>query len=114
MDYEELESWEVEIKSSRQIFSFVTQNNLSKQSSYTVPILYPGQATVPNTSISPFRPLVKAAQSFPTLCNPMDYTVHGALQARILDWVADPLSRGSSQPRDQTRVSRIAGGFFTS
>ena len=49
----------------------------------------------------------------PTLCDPMDYTVHGILQARILEWVAGPFSRGSSQTRDQTQVSRIAGGFFT-
>ena len=48
------------------------------------------------------------------LCDPLDYTVHGTLQARILKWVAIPFSRGSSQPRDQTQVSRIAGGFFTS
>ena len=33
-------------------------------------------------------------------CNPMDYTVHGTLQARILEWVAFPFSRGSSQPMD--------------
>ena len=44
----------------------------------------------------------------------MDYTVHGILQARILEWVAGPFSRGSSQPRDQTQFSCIAGGFFTS
>ena len=49
-----------------------------------------------------------------TLCDPMDYTVHGILQARILEWVNFPFSRGSSQPRDQTQVSHIAGGFFTS
>ena len=48
------------------------------------------------------------------LCNPMDYTVHGILLARILEWVAIPFSRGSSQPRDQTQVSCITGGFFTS
>ena len=42
------------------------------------------------------------------------YTVHGILQARILEWVAFPFSRGSSQPRDWTQVSHIAGGFFTS
>ena len=48
------------------------------------------------------------------LCDPMDYTVHGILQARILEWVAVPFSRGSSQPRDQTQVSQIAGVFFTS
>ena len=43
----------------------------------------------------------------------MDYTVHGILQARILS-VAIPFSRGCSQPRDQTQVSCMAGGFFTS
>ena len=57
---------------------------------------------------------VKVAQSCPTLCKPLDCTVHGILQARILEWVALPFSRGSSQPRDRTQVSRIAGGFFTS
>ena len=56
---------------------------------------------------------MKVAQSCPTLCDPMDYTVHGILQARILEWVAFPFSRGSSQPRDQTQVSCIAGRFFT-
>ena len=56
---------------------------------------------------------VKVVQSCLTLCNPMDYTVHGILQARILEWVALPFSRESSQPRDQTQISRIAGGFFT-
>ena len=55
---------------------------------------------------------VKAAQSSPTLCNPVDYTVRGILQARILRWVAFPFSRGSSQPRDQTQVSCTAGGCF--
>ena len=44
---------------------------------------------------------MKVTQSCPTLCNPMNYTVHGILQARILEWVAFPFSRGSSQPRDQ-------------
>ena len=39
----------------------------------------------------------------------MDYTVRGILQARILEWVAFPFSRGSSQRRDQTQVSHIAG-----
>ena len=53
-----------------------------------------------------------------TLCNSMDYnlpgsSVHGILQARILDWVAMPSSRGSSQPRDWTCGSCISGGFFT-
>ena len=57
---------------------------------------------------------VNVAQSCPTFCDPTDYTVHGVLQARILEWVAFPFSRGSSQPRDRTQVSQIAGGFFTS
>ena len=57
---------------------------------------------------------VKVAQSRPTLCDPMDYTVHGILLARILEWVAFPSSRGSSQSRDQTQVSYIASRFFTS
>ena len=56
---------------------------------------------------------VKVAQSV-TLCDPMDYTVHGILQARILEWVAFPFSRGFSQPRDGTQISLTAGGFFTS
>ena len=54
----------------------------------------------------------KLLQSCPTLCNPMDCSplgssVHGTLQARILEWVAIPSSRGSSPPRDQTRVSYL-------
>ena len=48
---------------------------------------------------------VTVAQSCPTLCDPMDYTVHGILQARILEWVAFPFSRGSSQPRNRTQIS---------
>ena len=50
-----------------------------------------------------------------TLCNPMDYThtVHGILQTRILEGVAFPFFRGSSQPRYWTQVSHIAGGFFS-
>ena len=57
---------------------------------------------------------VKVAQWCLTLFDPMDYTVHGILQDRILECVAFPFSRGSSQPRDWTEVSRVAGGFFTS
>ena len=57
---------------------------------------------------------VKVAQSCPTLCDPMEDTVHGILQARILEWVAIPFSRGPSQPGDQTQVSCTAGRFFTS
>ena len=55
---------------------------------------------------------VQVSQSCPTLCDPMDYTAHGILQARILKWVAFPFSRGSSQPRGWTQISCIAGRFF--
>ena len=60
----------------------------------------------------------KLLQLCPTLCNPMDCSppsssVCEILQARILEWVAIPFSRGSSQPRDWTWVSFIAGRFFT-
>ena len=57
---------------------------------------------------------VKVAQSCLTFCSPKDYIVHGILQARILEWVGFPFSRGSHQTRDQTQVSCIAGRFFTS
>ena len=57
---------------------------------------------------------VKATELYPTLCDPMDYTVHGILQARILERVAAPFNRRSFQPRDGAQVSCIAGGFFTS
>ena len=57
---------------------------------------------------------VKVTQSCLTLCDPMGYTVHGILQARILEWVAFPFSRASSQPRDWAQVSCTAGRFFTS
>ena len=63
----------------------------------------------------------KSLQSRPTLCNPLDCSqpgssVHGTLQARILEWVAMPSCKGSSQPRHRTCVSYIpclAGGIFT-
>ena len=49
----------------------------------------------------------------PVDCSPPGCSVHGVLQARILECVVVPASRGSSQPRDQTQVSSIAGVFFT-
>ena len=56
--------------------------------------------------------------SLKTLCDSMDCSppgpsVHGILQARVLEWVAVPFSRGSSPPWDLTWISRIAGRFFT-
>ena len=64
------------------------------------------------------RPLVLVAQLGPTLCDPVDCSppgcsIHGILQARILEWVAIPFSRGSSRPRVRTWVSCLAGRFFT-
>ena len=60
----------------------------------------------------------KLLQLCPTPCDPMDCSppgssVHGILQAKILEWVAIAFSRGSSWPRDRTQVSHIAGIFFT-
>ena len=60
----------------------------------------------------------EVAQSCLTLCDPMDCSlpgssVHGIFQARVLEWVAISFSRGSSQPRDRTQVSLIAGRCFT-
>ena len=49
-----------------------------------------------------------------TLCHPLNYAVNGILQATILEWVAGPFSKESSQPRCQAQVSCIAGRFFTS
>ena len=61
---------------------------------------------------------VLVAQSCLTICNPMacilpGSSVHGILQARILEWVAIPFSKGSSQPSNWTQVSYIASRFFT-
>ena len=61
---------------------------------------------------------VLVAQLCPTLCDPMNYSlpgssVHGIVHVRILEWVAIPFSRASSQPRDRIQVSCIAGRFFT-
>ena len=60
----------------------------------------------------------EVAQSCPTLCDPMDCSlpgssVHGIFQAIVLEWIAISFSRGSSQPRDQTRVSCIVDRSFT-
>ena len=57
----------------------------------------------------------EVAQACPTLCDAMDPPgsfIHGILQAIILEWVAISFSRGSSQPKDQTQVSHIAGRHF--
>ena len=63
---------------------------------------------------SGFLPWKWKSLSHVRLCDPMDYTVNRILQARLLEWVAIPFSRGSSQLMDRTQVSHIAGGFCTS
>ena len=76
----------------------------------TVELINTNQGSIDTHWVSKAK--VKVAQSCPTHCNPMDnYTVHGILQARILESVGFPFSRGSSQPRDRTQVFRIAGRF---
>ena len=87
-------------------------------------ILVPGPGTKPGTSALKGRFLTtgprgegEVAQSCLTVCNPMDcslpgFSVHGILQARILEWVTISFSRGSSQPRDRTQVSCIGGRRF--
>ena len=60
---------------------------------------------------------VKVTQLCPSVCDPIDSSppvsfVHETLQARVLDWVAVPFSRGSSQPSNQTQVSHIVGRFL--
>ena len=69
-----------------------------------------------NSTSAPIQ--VLAAYSCPSLFDPMDYglvgsSIHGILQARILEWAAISFSRGSSQSRDWTVVSCIAGRFLT-
>ena len=71
-------------------------------------------ACIPNPNSTPPTEKVKVAYSCPALCDPMDYTLHGILQTRTLEWVAFPFARGSSQSRDGTQVSLIAGRFSTS
>ena len=64
---------------------------------------------------SSYARLLNCVQLFvtPKDCSPAGPSVHGISQARILEWVAIPFSRGSSQPRDWIQVSCIAGGFLT-
>ena len=71
-----------------------------------------------NFLINSILVIVLVAQSCPTLCNPTDcsppgFSAHGILQARILEWIAIPFSRGTSQPRDWALVSCLTGKFFT-
>ena len=96
------------------IDGFTKSGSCEERKGSTHPDLYKSSLYLSFLSGSDGKEWVKVAQSYPTLCNPLDYTVHGILQTGILKWVAFPVSRGSSQPRDWTLVSLIAGGFFTS
>ena len=66
-----------------------------------LPPVFPGESESCSVVFNSLRP------------NSLDYIVHGILQDRILQWVAVPFSRESSQPRDWTQVSHIAGRFFS-
>ena len=72
----------------------------------------------PKEALTNLKNESEVIQSCPTLCDPMNCSlsgssVHGIFQARILEWVAISFSRGSSRPRDQTRVPCIVGRRFT-
>ena len=76
-----------------------------------------GTYPISSPNFQVFESESEVAQSCPTLCDPMDCSLpgsslHGILQARVLEWVAISFSRGSSWPRDRTRVSCIPGRRF--
>ena len=129
-----------EVKSLSCVWLFTNPWNVAYQApqstefsrqEYWCGLLFPSPGDLPNPGIKPWSPTlqadalpsepyyltiseVKVAQSCLTLWDLMDYTVHGILQARILEWVAFAFSRGSSQPKDRNQLSRIAGRFITS
>ena len=77
--------------------------------------IYPWKEQLPRSEVQLYAYVLShsVVQLYLTLCNCMDYrppdsSVHGILQARILEWVASSSSRGSSQPRDRTRVSCVS------
>ena len=70
--------------------------------------------SVPTMWVSEWVRKGKSLSHVRLFATPMDYSVYGIFQARVLEWAALPFSRGSSQPRDRTQVSHIAGGFLTS
>ena len=77
-----------------------------------------GSPNIKRDLVYAWRSEVKVTQLCPTPCNSMDYSspgssVHGIFQARTLEWVVVPFSRGSFQPRDQSYVSHTASRFFT-
>ena len=92
-------------------------NPVVKQSSANFLSKGPGSKHLRLMGHRSFSQLLNSAESPSVVSDSLwlyDCTVHGILQARILEWVAFHFSRGSSQPRDKIQVSRIAGKFFTS
>ena len=106
--------WTQMIATLGQLFSSLIFSRLRNSITPERPFDGPGE-----NGTEEWKVKVLVTQSCPTLCNPMDHSlpgssVHGILQARILECVAIPFStKGSSQPRDQTGVSCTAGRFFT-
>ena len=98
--------------------SLLQHHNSKASNSSVLSLLYGPHSHLYMTTGKYMKVKVLVTQSCPTLCYPMDCSppgssVHGILQARILEWVAIPFSGGSSRPRDQPRVSCTAGAFFT-
>ena len=114
-----------DIWSNRQIWPWSTKSSRAKSkrvfprecTGHSKCPLPTTQETTLHMDITRWSILKLVAQSCPTLCDPVycsppGSSVHGILQARILEWVAISFSRGSSQTRDWTQVSRIAGRRF--
>ena len=103
-------------KSIMVILSWITSRVLFLLPSW-IPVLTVLVGHLSNTAFLCQKIKVLAPQLYPTFCNPMDCSppgssVHGILQARILEWVAIPFSRGYFQTRDQSWISHTAGRFF--
>ena len=79
-------------------------SRLTFQVEQSIPLHFPPYSSVYLKVLKVKR---KVVQSCPTLCDPMDYTVHGILQARILEWVAVPFSRGLPSPEIEPRSSAL-------
>ena len=95
-------------------FSQIIQTNMMIWCCYLNVMVY-GNESGPSVSLCM---CMLVTQLCPTLCNPMDSSlpgssVRGILQARTLEWIPIPFSKGSFRPRDQTWVSCVTGGFFT-
>ena len=90
----------------------VNRMNLSSEAEEHHKVRWEARYEFQNTNQILSHKVMLVAQLRPTLCPPGS-SVHGILQARIPEWVAMPFSRGSSWPKDQTRISHLAGRFFT-